>query len=72
MVIIACTCMTFMHPGYAFQNRWNDTKFPFFYNHFQPTTREIKQEDPGQQKGEDLVPVRLTDALHEDRVESGV
>ena len=30
MVIISCACMTFMHPGYAFQKRWNDAKFLFF------------------------------------------
>ncbi|RFU26563.1 hypothetical protein B7463_g9789, partial [Scytalidium lignicola] len=31
MVIIACLCMTIMHPGYAFAKRWNEAKFPFWY-----------------------------------------
>jgi hypothetical protein len=48
MVIIACTCLTFMHPGYAFQKRWNDAKFLFFYNHFQPSAREPKPPGPVQ------------------------
>jgi hypothetical protein len=30
MVIIACICMTVMHPGYGFEKRWNEARFSFF------------------------------------------
>lgn len=29
MVLIASMCMTAMHPGYGFEKRWNDARFPF-------------------------------------------
>jgi hypothetical protein len=29
MVIIACTCLTVMHPGIGFGNKWAEAKFPF-------------------------------------------
>jgi hypothetical protein len=29
MVLTATTCMTVMHPGYAFGKRWADASFPF-------------------------------------------
>jgi hypothetical protein len=63
MVIIACSCMTFMHPGYAFQKRWNDAKFPFFYNHFQTPARSPKPPVPVQQGSESPDAVELTDTI---------
>ncbi|XMA14633.1 hypothetical protein WAI453_007424 [Rhynchosporium graminicola] len=30
MVLIAVICMTIMHPGYAFGDRWNDVSFAFW------------------------------------------
>jgi hypothetical protein len=29
MVIIACTCMTVLHPGIGFVGKWAEAKFPF-------------------------------------------
>lgn len=29
MVIIACVCMTVLHPGIGFGDRWAEAKFPF-------------------------------------------
>jgi hypothetical protein len=29
MIILACTCMTVLHPGVGFGNKWADAKFRF-------------------------------------------
>ena len=29
MVILACTCLTILHPGIGFGDRWVEAKFPF-------------------------------------------
>jgi hypothetical protein len=29
MVIVACTCLTVLHPGIGFGNKWAEAKFPF-------------------------------------------
>lgn len=30
MVILATICLTICHPGYGFERRWNEARFPFF------------------------------------------
>ncbi|KAH8815992.1 RTA1 like protein [Xylogone sp. PMI_703] len=43
MVIIACFCLTILHPGRGFQKRWNDAKFPFVYNKKAENSQDTSQ-----------------------------
>lgn len=44
MVILACTCLTIMHPAHGFANRWSELKFPFRYPKH-GSGRDVDQED---------------------------
>jgi len=40
MVILACTCLTACHAGWAFQGRWQEANF-----HFHPDTKKATASD---------------------------
>jgi hypothetical protein len=46
MVIIACICMTVMHPGFGFEKRWNEARFSFFDDKV-GSDQEIHEASPG-------------------------
>jgi hypothetical protein len=53
MVIIACTCLTVMHPGIGFGNKWAEAKFPFGKK--AKTNRELETGE-GAVRGEKISP----------------
>lgn len=42
MVILAATCLTVVHPGYGFDKRWNEAKFPFRFGRAKKTDSEAQ------------------------------